>query len=60
MQILYAHVPVSKIGSLSYAEDEGKHIIGFKVSDPLKERFVCHVIECDNEVSVCVCVCVCT
>lgn len=51
MQTLYAQVQVSKIGSLSYAEDDGSHVIGFKVADPFDaDSFACHVVECSSEV----------
>lgn len=53
MQTLYAQVQVSKIGSLSYAEDDGSHVIGFKVADPFDaDSFACHVVECSSEVCV--------
>ena len=51
MQTLYAQVQVSKIGSLSYAEDDGSHVIGFKVADPFDaDSYACHVVECSSEV----------
>ena len=51
MQTLYAQVQVSKIGSLSYAEDDGSHVIGLKVADPFDaDSFACHVVECSSEV----------
>ena len=31
---MYAEVPVSSLGSLSYAEDDGKHILGLKAVQP--------------------------
>ena len=33
-QVVYAEVPVSTLGSLSYAEDDGKHILGLKAVQP--------------------------
>lgn len=51
VQTLYAQVQVSKIGSLAYAEDDGSHVIGFKVADPFDgDRYACHVVECSSEV----------
>ena len=51
MQTLYAQVQVSKIGSLSYAEDDGSHVIGLKVADPFDaDSYACHVVECSSEV----------
>lgn len=34
IQVMYIEVPVSSIGSLSYAEDDGKHILGLKAVQP--------------------------
>ena len=31
---MYAEIPVSSLGSLSYAEDDGKHILGLKAIQP--------------------------
>lgn len=57
---------VSSLGSLSYAEDDNRHIVGIKTTqavtaslstgDPLagqasEANFCCHILECDNEVS---------
>ena len=34
IQLMYAEVPVGSLGSLSYAEDDGKHILGLKAVQP--------------------------
>ena len=31
---MYTEVPVASLGSLSYAEDDGKHILGLKAVQP--------------------------
>ena len=52
---------MASIGSLAYAEDDGRHILGIKVAvSPATrkgslgegETISCHVLECENEVSV--------
>ena len=35
IQLMYAEVVVSSLGSLSYAEDDGKHILGLKAVQPM-------------------------
>jgi len=58
--VLYAQFKTVKIGSLSYAEDDGKHILGIKTPAVDESNgYCCHVVECGNEVCVCVCMCVC-
>ena len=49
---------MASVGSLSYAEDEGRHILGIKVAqsptsmnEEENSGFSCHVLECENEVS---------
>lgn len=62
---------IASLGSLSYAEDENKHIVGIKTpraattagatlttgatGEPqdAETKFCCHIIECENEVSIC-------
>ncbi len=34
IQLMYSEVPVGSLGSLSYAEDDGKHILGLKAVQP--------------------------
>lgn len=50
---------MASIGSLAYAEDDGRHILGIKVAhSPASVRGTateidgigCHVLECENEV----------
>ena len=50
---------MASVGSLAYAEDENKHILGIKAVQspgPVAERertnYCCHVLECDSEVTV--------
>ena len=58
LQVLYAQFKTIKIGSLSYAEDDGNHILGIKTpTADDSEGYCCHVLECGNEVCVCVCLC---
>lgn len=56
---MYAEFLVASIGSLAYAEDDGRHILGIKVArSPASvrggvsngESIGCHVLECDSEV----------
>ena len=56
---MYAEFLVASIGSLAYAEDDGRHILGIKVArSPASVRETatdidgigCHVLECENEV----------
>jgi len=56
-QVAYAEFPVATVGSLAYAEDDSKHILGIKAvqTPPPAEGgertgYCCHVLECDNEV----------
>ena len=56
-QVAYAEFPVAAVGSLAYAEDDNKHILGIKAvqTPPPAEGgegtgYCCHVLECDNEV----------
>ena len=40
-----------KIGSLSYAEDDGKHVLGIKTpAADESQGYCCHVLECADEV----------
>ena len=57
---MYAEFLVASVGSLAYAEDDGRHILGVKVArSPASakgavedcEGIGCHVLECENEVS---------
>ena len=32
---MYAELPIGSLGSLSYAEDDGKHILGIKAVQPM-------------------------
>ena len=56
---------MASLGSLSYAEDDNRHILGIKTTQPptaagatlteedlqdTKRKFCCHVLECDSEV----------
>ena len=50
---------MASVGSLAYAEDDGRHILGVKVAhSPASVRgavadidgIACHVLECENEV----------
>ena len=59
-QVMYAEVLVASVGSLAYAEDDGRHILGVKVArSPASLRggmgegdgIECHVLECESEVS---------
>lgn len=51
LQVLYAQFKTVKIGSLSYAEDDGKHILGIKTPAANEsEGYCCHVLECADEV----------
>ena len=60
LQVMYAEFLVASIGSLAYAEDDGRHILGIKVArSPSSvrggmvaedEEINCHVLECENEV----------
>ena len=59
LQVMYAEFLVAAIGSLAYAEDDGRHILGIKVArSPAsvrggvsnEESICCHVLECDSEV----------
>lgn len=63
----YADFPVSSLGSLAYAEDDNRHLLGMKaVQQNLigssvggagggasigSDNYCCYVLECDNEVS---------
>lgn len=64
-QVTYTEVMIASVGSLSYAEDENRHILGIKTNQPatasgstlsegdlkdLEGKFCCHVLECDSEV----------
>jgi hypothetical protein len=67
-QVTYTEVMISSLGSLSYAEDDSRHIVGIKTAqaattagstlsaeptgEPGDIKFCCHVIECENEVSI--------
>lgn len=60
LQVMYAEFLVASIGSLAYAEDDGRHILGVKVArSPASVRGAvadsdgigCHVLECENEVN---------
>ena len=57
---MYAEFLVGSIGSLAYAEDDRRHILGIKVArSPASVRggvgdggegIECHVLECESEV----------
>ena len=32
---MYTEIPISSLGSLAYAEDDGKHILGIKAVQPV-------------------------
>lgn len=34
-QVMYTEIPISSLGSLAYAEDDGKHILGVKAVQPV-------------------------
>lgn len=66
-KVTYTEIQVASLTSLSYAEDENRHILGVKTMQPatvssssLTERdlpadtgkFCCHVLECDSEVCI--------
>jgi len=63
--VAYGEIPVSSIGSLSYAEDDSRHLLGVKATGPValaasinsdmevpmeSSTFCCYVMECANEV----------
>ena len=51
LQVLYAQFKTVKIGSLSYAEDDGKHVLGIKTpAADESQGYCCHVLECADEV----------
>ena len=59
-QVMYAEFLVAAVGSLAYAEDDSRHILGIKVArSPASlrggvgegEGIECHVLECESEVS---------
>ena len=53
LQVLYAQFNTVKIGSLSYAEDDGKHVLGIKTpAADESQGYCCHVLECADEVCV--------
>ena len=61
---MYAEFLVASIGSLAYAEDDGRHILGIKVArSPASiragtlgsEGIDCHVLECESEVYTACC-----
>lgn len=58
-QVMYAEFLVASVGSLAYAEDDGRHILAVKVARSpaslrgglgLGEGVECHVLECESEV----------
>lgn len=59
LQVMYAEVPIAFVGSLAYAEDDSKHIVGIKTAYQqqgslggwaVAGAYCCHVLECDTEV----------
>lgn len=73
LQVTYTEIMVASLGSLSYAEDDSRHIVGIKTTQPetssgsslsgagvlhnTEGKFCCHVLECDNEVMCILCEC---
>ena len=63
-QVTYSEVPIASVGSLSYAEDDGRHILGIKalrhrqqqsgtgMEVGMGDSYCCHVFECGSEVSL--------
>jgi len=50
--VLYAQFKTVKIGSLSYADDDGRHILGIKTTAAESiDEYCCHVLECGSEVN---------
>ena len=47
---MYVDVPAKMVTSVSYAEDDDRHIIGIKAAQ-LDKGYCCHVIECADVVS---------
>ena len=50
---MYLQVATAAVGSLCYAEDDGRHYLGVKaavVTKAGRNQFCCYVLECDSEV----------
>lgn len=60
LQVTYTEFLIASLGSLAYAEDDNRHILGLKAVRQLPDggtteemdgsSYCCHVVECDSEV----------